>query len=206
MALHLSYKEIISTIHMKNKKQKNLTKVILIIILCITIISVGIIMLVNHFYPVQHLDIVFNYSEIYDLEPELILAVIHAESRFRESVVSRAGASGLMQIMPDTAYWLAERIGLSDFDYSQIFAPEINIHLGSYYLYTLIMHFGDIETALAAYNAGRGNVSRWLNNPDYSSDGKTLDYIPFPETREYVRRVMENKRVYYIILRVLSTF
>ena len=189
---------------MKSKKQKKLITVFLIIILCITIIVSGIIVFVNRYFPVQHLDIVFNYSEKYDLEPELILAVIHAESRFRENVVSRAGASGLMQIMPDTAYWLAERIGVSYFEYSKIFEPEINIHLGSFYLYTLITHFGNIETALAAYNAGRGNVARWLENPEFSSDGKTLDFIPFPETREYVRRVAENKRVYSLMLRIIN--
>ncbi|MCL2103190.1 MAG: lytic transglycosylase domain-containing protein, partial [Syntrophorhabdaceae bacterium] len=140
------------------------------------------------------------------LEPELVCALIRAESRFKADAVSRAGASGLMQIMEDTAYWLAPRAGLDDFDYAQILDPETNIRLGTYYLSILIEHFGDIEVALCAYNAGRGNVASWLDNPEYSSDGKTLDAIPYAETREYVQKVMDNEKIYGFLLRFENIF
>jgi len=155
---------------------------------------------------VRHTEIINKYAEEFDLEPELIFAVIHAESRFNENAVSRVGASGLMQIMEDTAYWLAPQAGISDFKYSQILDPEINIRLGTFYLSLLYRRYGDINVALSAYNAGSGNVGRWLENPEYSSDGKTLDHIPFPETRNYVERVDVNRRIYSLILRFTNIF
>jgi len=167
----------------------------------LAIIAVGAILLVNRYYPVRHVDTINRYAEIFDLDPVLIFAVIHAESRFNENAVSRVGASGLMQIMEETAYWIAPSAGLNDFHYDQILDPEVNIRLGSYYLSMLLGRFGDLKVALAAYNAGSGNVERWLSNPEYSIDGKTLERIPFLETRNYVERVAENQRIYSIILR-----
>jgi len=158
--------------------------------------------MINRYYPLQHFDIINTYAQENGVAPELIYAVILAESGFNERAVSRAGASGLMQIIESTAYWIADRIEMDDFEYSeQIFAPEINIRMGSYYLGMLKKQYGDTELALSAYNAGRGNVDKWLGNPDYSSDGKTLDVIPFPETREYVRRVADSQKVYAVLLK-----
>ena len=186
---------------MKNKKIAFI--IILFAILLLVAAIIGGAVLANRYYPLRYVDIVNEHAEMFDLEPALVFAVIHAESRFNANAVSRAGASGLMQIMESTAYWIAARIGLEDFDYeSQIFDPIINIHLGTYYLSMLIRLFGDTEVALAAYNAGRGNVSGWLNNPNYSSDGATLDFIPFSETRNYVERVVRNQRVYAFLLTV----
>ena len=168
--------------------------------------SAGVVLLANRYYPLRHTETIKKYSVEYGLEPELVCALIRAESRFKADAVSRAGASGLMQIMEDTAYWLAPRAGLDDFDYAQILDPETNIRLGTYYLSILIEHFGDIEVALCAYNAGRGNVASWLDNPEYSSDGKTLDAIPYAETREYVQKVMDNEKIYGFLLRFENIF
>ena len=185
---------------MQKKKSGLAGRVILVLLLLILIAIIGVIIVVNHYFPTTYFEIVSRYAEEFDLEPELIFAVIHAESRFNENAISRAGASGLMQIMEDTAYWIAPMAGIDEFNYSQIFDPEINIRLGSYYIGMHIRRFEDITVALCAYNAGSGNVTGWLDNPDYSSDGKTLDYIPFAETRNYVERVMRNKQIYSIIL------
>jgi len=175
---------------------------LLCLFLCLTIIGIGGVVFVNNRFPLRYVDLVNEHAEMFDLEPAFVFAVIHAESRFDSNAVSRVGASGLMQIMESTAYWIAPRVGMDDFNYeSQIFDPAINIHLGVYYLSTLNNAFGDLELALAAYNAGRGNVHRWLNNPDFSSDGVTLDYIPFPETRNYISRVADNQRIYTFLLR-----
>jgi len=154
-----------------------------------------------HYYPVRYVSIINRYAEQHGLEPELVFAVIHAESRFNTNAVSVSGASGLMQIMESTAYWLAPQIGMYDFSYGQVFDPEINIRLGTYYLSTLIARYENIDVALAAYNAGGGNVDSWLGNPENSRDGRTLYHIPFPETRHYVRRVAQNQERYTIILR-----
>jgi len=189
------------------RKKKVVVMILLIFFVCLAVAIIGGVTLVNRHYPLSYVDIVNEHAEMFDLDPVLIFAVIHAESRFNSNARSRAGASGLMQIMESTAYWIAPRIGLEDFNYeNQIFDPSTNIHLGTYYLSMLIETFGDVEVALAAYNAGRGNVSRWLNNPDFSSDGITLDYIPFPETRNYVSRVADNQRIYAVLLRFPTLF
>ena len=173
------------------------------VLLIITgVIIAGAIMLLNQYYPLRHIDIIDECAATYDLEPELICAVIHAESRFDKDAVSRKGASGLMQIMESTAYWLTPKMGMTDFHYDQIFDPEINIHMGCYYLNMLIKQYGDIEAALCAYNAGSNTVDGWLNNPKYSDDGKTLKYIPFQETREYVKRINDRQRIYTWILKL----
>lgn len=157
---------------------------------------------VNRYYPLQYMDIIDQYAEEYGFTSEFICAVIHAESKFKAEAVSHRGASGLMQITESTAYWLAEEADFENFHYDQIFDPQINIRLGCYYLNRLVTQYGDLQVALSAYNAGSGNVSNWLENAEYSADGKTLKYIPFRETRDYVQRIVSNQRVYAFILKV----
>ena len=193
---------------MRVRKRNNLAAKILLTVTILAIIALAcIVFLVNRYYPLRYVDIVNEYAQMYDLEPSLVLALIHAESGFNSNIVSPAGASGLMQIMESTAYWLAPQIPLEDFNYeAQIFDPEINIHIGTFYLRKLADRFGCMDVALAAYNAGSGNVGQWLNNPEFSEDGQTLDFIPFPETRNYVERVASNQRIYTIILRFEGIF
>jgi len=155
---------------------------------------------VNYYFPIEFEDLVERYAAENDLNPSLVFAVIHAESRFRPNAVSRANASGLMQLMEPTAVWLADMKGMADFDYSQIFDPAVNIRLGTFYLRRLLDQFdGDQTLALAAYNAGEGNVRQWLANPEFSLDGQTLAVVPFPETETYLRRVAFNIHVYTIL-------
>lgn len=161
---------------------------------------------VNKYYPVQYMDIINKYSREYGFTSEFVCAVIHAESKFKEETVSNKGASGLMQITEHTAYWLAQESELESFQYDQIFDPEINIRLGCYYLNRLIKQYDSLEVALSAYNAGSGNVTSWLDNSEFSDDGKTLKYIPFQETRDYVKRISANQKVYAFILKVKNLF
>ena len=129
-----------------------------------------------------------EYAKKYSLENgvelKLVLAIIKCESNFDEKALSRAGACGLMQLMPKTFKWLGGT------DEEDIFDPETNIKYGCKYLRYLFGRFEDIETVIAAYNAGEGNVSLWLSDNAHSDDGKTLKSIPFAETASYVRRVM----------------
>jgi len=158
-------------------------------------------------YPVKYLDIIDETSAEYGLEPAFICAVIHAESRFRRDAVSVKGAAGLMQIMEATAEWAASELQLDDFDIGDVFDPETNILIGCWYLNRLFKQFGgERDVTLAAYNAGSGNVSNWLNSPQYSGDGKTLSHIPFGETRSYIQKVNGNLRIYELLfeLRKLS--
>ena len=186
---------------MRNRRRGARRGYILIALIIIIIaLFVGGILLLNHYYPTDYVDIIMRYADMFDVEPVLIFAIIHAESRFNANAVSRVGASGLMQIMEDTAYWIAPMAGVENFSYDDIFDPAVNIRLGTFYISTHIARYDNLTVALSAYNAGRGNVERWLNDSEFSSDGVTLDHIPFAETRTYVERVNRNIRIYNVIL------
>jgi soluble lytic murein transglycosylase len=153
--------------------------------------------LVKVFYPIYHQDIIVRYSQQYDVDPYLISAIIRVESKFYHKAESHKGARGLMQISQVTGDWAASELGIENYDRDMLFEPEINIMIGCWYIHTLKKEFGNnIETVIAAYNGGSGNVSRWLMDGQYSSDGTTLTNIPFQETREYVKRVLKDYRIY----------
>ena len=136
-------------------------------------------------YPVAYSEYIVKYAHKNGLDPFLVMAVIKQESNFVPDAASDY-AHGLMQLTPDTAEWNARAMGISDYDYLD---PETNIEIGCHYLSYLIKTYENIDTALAAYNGGMGNVSAWLEDDSYSSDGVALDYIPFSETRAYVEKV-----------------
>ena len=130
------------------------------------------------------------------LDPALIAAVIYAESKF-EPRPSVAGAQGLMQILPATAYYLAHLSGGNRFTASDLARPEVNVAYGSYYLRYLLDHYqGNEMLAIAAYNGGLTNVDNWVARARSEGHALTVDSIPFPETREYVRRVFAARQAY----------
>ena len=136
----------------------------------------------------EYAEIITEYAEKYGIESSLVYAVIECESSFDEKAVSVAGASGLMQLMPETFDWILPKKGSGE--ERDIFSPRQNIEAGCKYLSYLIKRFSVTETALAAYNAGEGTVSSWLKSPEYSDDGRTLKEIPYLETKLYVSKVM----------------
>jgi soluble lytic murein transglycosylase len=138
-------------------------------------------------YPLSYEEIVRGHARNYDLEPALLAAVIYQESKFDADAKSDAGAVGLMQLQPETAKGIALRTGGSRFRVEDLTDPEINVRYGSWYLRHLLDKYGDEETALAAFNAGQGNVDSWRK------EGKG---IAFAETRHYVDRVQELKGIY----------
>jgi soluble lytic murein transglycosylase len=130
------------------------------------------------------------------LDPALIAAVIYAESKF-EPRPSSAGAQGLMQILPETAYYIAHLSGGRTFTAADLATPEINVAYGSYYLRYLLDHYdGDEMLAIAAYNGGVTNVDRWVAHAREAGEALSIAAIPFPETREYVQRVLAAQREY----------
>lgn len=148
-------------------------------------------------YPVKYSEYVWQYSSKYNIDPYLVLAVIKAESNFNPEAKSNKKAHGLMQIMPDTGKWIAEKTAVEGFKEEMLLEPELNIKMGCWYIDNLSKEFNrDTDLVLAAYNGGRGNVKKWLNNRKYSYDGEKLDNIPFKETDEYVKRVKTNYRIY----------
>ena len=145
--------------------------------------------------PLEYNSIVKKYAREYSVDEALIYAVIKTESDFNPKAVSSAGAMGLMQIVPGTFKWLYEKNGES-YKNEELFDPEINIKYGVFYLRFLLDMFSELETAIAAYNAGQGAVSDWLQNPEFSDDGIHLKYIPFSETRYYVKKVTAALELY----------
>lgn len=139
---------------------------------------------------------VSKYSEKYDVPEHVIYSVIKAESGFDELAKSGAGAMGLMQMMPETFEDLASNHFGENCVQSNLYDPEISIKYGTYYLSYLYERYGNWSLVFAAYNAGLGNVDGWLDDKAYSSDGQSLDKIPFKETDKYVSRVEKNIEKY----------
>lgn len=144
-------------------------------------------------YPIKYGSIVDKYSSEFDIDRSLVLSIMKNESGFSETAVSHKNAVGLMQITPDTAAWIAEKNNVSDYCLAD---PEVNIRFSCWYLRYLCRNFGSLKTAVAAYNAGEGNVKKWLKDARYSTDGKELSDIPFGETEKYVVNVMSAYNIY----------
>lgn len=148
-------------------------------------------------YPMEHAAKINEAAAEFDLPPSLIFAVIHTESSFQEEALSPADAKGLMQLTDDTFRWALSRAGETErYTVEALYDPAINIHYGVYVLALLGEQFSCRETVLAAYNAGQGRVSGWLQDEALSDDGVTLKAIPYPETAAYVSRVLEAQERY----------
>ena len=146
--------------------------------------------------PLQHEQAIRRQALDKRLDPSLIAGVIYAESKFSDAT-SPVGALGLMQLMPETAHFIADRSGGTAFTTEDLSTPDINIAYGSWYLRYLLDRYDDDEVlALAAYNGGMGNVDQWV--AEARARGERLDVadIPFPETKAYVERVLDARRDY----------
>jgi soluble lytic murein transglycosylase len=138
-------------------------------------------------YPLSYPEYIRVHAREHRLDPALMAAIIYQESKFRSNAESSSGAIGLMQLTPSTAHGIALRTGGSAFHTTDLYNPEINIRYGAWYVANLFAKYHSERLVLAAYNAGQGNVDRWL------AHGES---IQFPETRAYVERVEHLKRVY----------
>ena len=171
-------------------------KIIIWLIVAIVILVGGKYSIKKYLYPYKYEEIVNKYSYEYNLDPLLVLAVIKTESNFNKDAESSKGAKGLMQIMDSTGQWISSNVEISYFLPHMLYNPEINIMMGCWYLNNLIEQFGNVDTALAAYNAGSGNVNEWLKDGEYSKDGETLYNIPFAETKKYVDKIKVSYKMY----------
>jgi soluble lytic murein transglycosylase len=146
--------------------------------------------------PLSEASVIREQAAAKHLDPALIAAVIYAESKF-DPRPSSAGAEGLMQILPDTAYFIAHLSGGTSFTASDLRTPSVNVAYGSYYLRYLLDHYGGNEMlALAAYNGGLANVDSWVAHAEAAGRQLTLAGIPFDETRAYVARVLGAQQAY----------
>jgi soluble lytic murein transglycosylase len=168
----------------------------------VTVLFVGVVASMLHTatsnlaLPLSDASIIREQAAAKDLDPALIAAVIYAETKF-DPRPSSAGAQGLMQILPTTAYYLAHLSGGISFTAGDLAEPSVNVAYGSYYLRYLLNHYGGNEMlAVAAYNGGLTNVDKWVAHADAAGKRLAVGEIPFPQTREYVRRVLSAEAAY----------
>lgn len=188
-----------------NKKKKALFLIAVLILLALIILIFGNTiykitqekyLLMN--YPIKYEELVEKYAAENEVDKFLIYAIIKTESDFKSDAESNMGARGLMQIMKITFEWIRYRLGDSeDLAFDTMYEPEQNVRYGSYLIAYLINYFDSIDLAVCAYHAGVGNVDSWLQNPEYSKDGKRLDVIPISDTEYYLKKVTKAFNIYH---------
>lgn len=188
-------------VNIKTKRKMSFWKKLLLMILVLASLSYFVWQNEDfqrkYLYPYDYQDTINFYADRYEVDRNLVASVILAESKFRQDATSVHGARGLMQIMPETGSWIATQIEDDSFSVDKLYNVNINIKYGTWYLSELQTEFeGNEVLALAAYNAGRGNVYEWMEKYHWNINFKDYTKIPFPETREYVKRVLENKKHY----------
>jgi soluble lytic murein transglycosylase len=156
----------------------------------------------NRIKSAVYYDTVTEYGAKYGADPLLVFAVITVESRFKPEAVSRAGAVGLMQIMPGTGEILAEEVGYGNYSVDMLNDPEINIRLGTYYVAKLRRKYDSDVLTLAAYNAGEGRIDSYLTTSSTSPGNVLPSDLPWAETERYVRSVL----VVYSCLQAIAPF
>ncbi len=180
---------------MKRAIKKKLKYLILLVVLLVTVVSIldnGTKLL----YPIKYSDLVRQYSQKFNIDPYLVMAIIKVESGFQPEAVSHKKARGLMQIMEKTGKWGADRLQITGYVNEMLFDPETNIYIGCWYISMLFREFGSTDLVLAAYNGGSGNVTQWLKDSNLSATGKNLDRIPFKETEQYLKKVKRSYGIY----------
>lgn len=182
--------------YMIGKGLKRIT--IFFVVIAVVLFALYMYFMVN--YPLSYQILIKKYSDEFNVDPYLIAAIINVESKYDKNAISKKDARGLMQISPITGKWASEELNIDDFDVEDLFDPELNIMIGCWYLSILSQEFdNNLPLMLAAYNAGSGNVVKWLQDEKYSDDGESLKDIPFAETKDYVKKVQRNISIYRVL-------
>ena len=175
---------------------RGIKKLIILLTIIVLVVSIAFVVM-SAKYPIGYKTMIVKYSEMYELDPYLIASIINVESRYDKNATSPKNARGLMQIGPQTGEWASQVLGIENYTEELLFDPEVNINMGTWYIRTLFKEFnGNLDLVLAAYNAGSGNVNKWLNDEEYCSDGANLSKIPFKETEDYLEKVKKGYNIY----------
>jgi soluble lytic murein transglycosylase len=150
-------------------------------------------------FPIDYWELIQSHAVAKKLDPFLVAALVAQESTFQADVRSSADAWGLMQIIPGTGRRYARSIGIKPFSTSRLTEPETNVRIGTTYFSDLLRQFGDTAPALAAYNAGESRVAKWLAERPGLDRDEFIDDIPFPETQNYVKRILGTAEDYRIL-------
>lgn len=165
-------------------------------VILIFAVIIGALLCVYRIFPLKYTEIIRREADSQGVDRYAVAALIKAESNFKANAFSSAEAKGLMQLTDETAQFCANLMGM-ELNENDIYNPEINIKLGVCYFKRMLDLFGgDVNMAVAAYNAGEGRVKEWLNDPEYSTDGETLHTIPYEETKRHVEKIAAYIKVY----------
>ena len=170
--------------------------IIVLFIIILLIVSRGVFIQV--LYPKKYSEYVNKYANEYNVDENLIYAVIKAESNFNNEAKSNKNAIGLMQLMEDTAKDILKKVEIEQEEDIQSFLidAENNINLGTKYISILLNRYNNIELAVASYNAGIGTVDNWIEKGIIKQDGSDIENIPYKETNNYVRKIMRDYEIY----------
>lgn len=177
--------------HRGGNKKALIAVIVVAAIAVVAVLGIFVVMpeLEKRQYTLDYKELIEKYSAEYKLDPYFVAAIIHTESGFDPDAVSKVGAIGLMQIMPETGEWIAGKLKKENFKTDALYDPETNIEMGCWYLNFLQERFDSLPVMMAAYNAGHNKVKEWLADLQYSQDGKTLTSIPYEQTDNYVKKV-----------------
>jgi len=180
-------------------------KKIIVILLMIIITSI-VLAIINVpvrvqkiIYKKEYSEYVIKYASQYNVDENLIYAVIKAESNFNPEARSNKNAIGLMQLIESTAKDIARRLDIQVIDEkleNKLKEIDFNINLGTKYLAILIERYKNIEIAITAYNAGIGTVDNWIEKEIIKEDGSDIENIPYKETNNYVRKILRDYKIY----------
>lgn len=185
---------------MINKKKKLIVLIAIVIILLIAFLAKIFnieTLILRKIYPKTYSEYVEKYAREFNVDPLLVFSMIKAESNFDKNAQSSSGAKGLMQLMEATAIEIANRIDEPLVEQENLLEPEKNIMIGTKYYAELLKNYdGNMLLALTAYNAGMGNVNEWIKNGTIKKDGSDIENIPYKETNMYVRKIINNYKMY----------
>ena len=175
------------------------TLIVLIILLSIYFVFFKVRIdkvILRKIYPLKYTEYVEKYSREYNIDKYLVYAIIKAESNFNENAKSKSEAIGLMQIIESTAIEIAEKMDL-EVSEDDLFHPDLNIKLGLKYYKTLLDKYNNnYQMAIIAYNAGIGNVDKWIQEGTINKEGSNLENVPFKETENYLRKIVRDYEIY----------
>lgn len=174
--------------------------IVIAVILLVLILLLGVFKIQNiilkKIFKLDYTEYVYKYSEENNIDPYLTFSIIKAESNFKRNIKSKSGAIGLMQLMEETAIEEAGEVGEEVVVTEKLYNPEFNIKIGTKYYAKLYKKYNNQLLALAAYNAGMGNVDKWIKEGILKEDGSNIENIPIKETNNYVRRIIRNYKIY----------
>jgi soluble lytic murein transglycosylase len=151
-------------------------------------------------FPRPYWDDLKKHASVNQLDPYLVASLIRQESEFNPGAVSPANALGLMQLLPHVGRGVAREEKIKHFSTDELFNAPINLQLGTRYFKHMVDHYhGQVEYALAAYNAGEDRVDAWRSSGDFKDVEEFVESIPFTETREYVQAIMRNAVLYKLL-------